>query len=580
MKLLFDFVRRIWSVYMNIYNVILACIGLGFTYVFPTAGIFLSMLSIDSIYSAVDFVKHSINQELSESMVLETNGNMYKVGIIERYIYYFSAAVVNSFLSAFVFNHYFCFAKHLLIMTMVPVIFNNYTHKLCEPIFDKIISEKNDLIKKVYIEQTANIIVQLEKIYISETTMLEKKEIMIALEDLTKIKAELPSFFKNSLVTLLLIYLRKNSRPYYKTAKWLYVYMAGDYIKDMTGDDAKKLFKDVIQNKKYDQLTKPMFIQALIYLYYEKENTGEFYTFIKKLRFKLVTFCALWTFGSFFSGYMSVLVILLFSFGLVLTRKYPLAKNVLLPKLINIESYRIFDYIDDRIIVSTILTVIIGIFTKNIMLLSLINQFSGLILINHLSFNFARIVYNNTYYKLIGFFTDMNHDVQIIAKYLLIILSYILFFNITPHVTYFLPIIINFVGISSRFFKYLYPILFIGLVNNNGNYLKLLFLGYVLSAVDNISTLKIKNPMQQIVSNKLINDDYFSNTSVPAKQTNITSKPIIIASPKLEPMKSPTTILPKTLKIYDLSTKKPIIDEIDYLNPTSSFLKKSSNKLG
>jgi len=264
MKFVFDFLKRFWSTYVNIYNIALACIGLCFTYIFPSVGIFLSMLTIDSIYSAVDFGKHSMNQELSESMVLETNGNMYKVGIIERYIYYFTVAITNLFFSVFVFNHYFWFAKNLLVLTMVPVIFNNYTYTYCAPFFNKITSEKNDLIKKIYIEQTANIIVQLEKIYINETTMIEKKEIMVALEDLTKIKAELPGFFKNTLITLLLIYLRKSSRPYYKTAKWLYIYMVGDYIKDMTAEDARNLFKDVIQNKKYDQLTKPMFIQSII----------------------------------------------------------------------------------------------------------------------------------------------------------------------------------------------------------------------------------------------------------------------------------------------------------------------------
>ncbi len=578
----------------RIFDIFLGFITLFFLYVFSQLNIFISMMWMDGIFSALDFFNHCLNTDLTASQALQTNSKIYNVGLIERYAYYIVITLVDFFLKVFVFNNQLTYLKYFIVITMIPTFFNNVTHKYLLLFFQKITFEKNDIMKKIYVEQTANVIVQLEKIYISEQIMIEKKEIMIALEDLTKIKAELPSFIKNTMITMLLIYLRKSSRPYYKTAKWLYVYMVGDYIKDISIDEAKELFKNVIENKKYDYITKPMFIQAMIYLYWEKENTGELNIFMKKINFKIVAAIAFWTLGSFFTGFLTTIIILICSFGLIYAKKYPLEKNIILTKIMNNTSYKIFSYVDDSTIISTLSTIIVGLLTNNSLFISFINQFAGILLINNITFNLTSIIYKNTHHKLLGFWNDMHHNTNVLSKYLLIVLSYIIFSNITHTVAYVLPLITNFMD-DSKFFKYLYPILFIGSLNCRINYAKLIVLGYVLSLIDNILTIKLKST-HVIVNSQEINDNYFGTTqkiTITSPQLSYTNVPVIknispistLAEPyTIAHIKSPPVISSRTIQhikppqsiLDNINLKESI--EIDYLNPTSEFLRRSRVK--
>jgi hypothetical protein len=277
-------------------------------------------------------------------------------------------------------------------------------------------------------------------------------------------------------------------------------------------DKAKELFRDVIQNKKYDQLTKPMFIQSVIYLYWDKKDTGELRKLIQKFKYRIVVMFTIWTLGSFFSGYLTAVVVMVMSLVLTFTRKLPMSENMLVPMLsnFNMDSSRVLKfmkdkiikltdlkYFDDRTIVAMSVTIISAIFTSSPFLLSFINQFSGIILLNNITFNFIKILHRKTHKRVQMMCNTIKLNRMLSLKYVLIVLIYLFFTKISTFSAFLLPIVINFISPNSKAFKYLYVLLYIGMMNSRENYIKILFFGYIMSLFDAIVSSNVKITRQR-----------------------------------------------------------------------------------
>jgi hypothetical protein len=561
----------------------------------------MALLTVDGVYSAVDFCKKHTDKKLSESQVINTNCNLYKVGMLERYAYYGGSFITYTFLSTFVFNCDITIMKYAVGLSLLPVLFNNMVCGFFGKFFDKIIKERNDLVKKICCTQTANIIMQLKKIYFGNSTQINKQEIISALENLENIKSELWIFGKRFILVSFLIYLRNEYRVPYKFIKWTIVkFIYGEDIKQTTIEDARLLFEDVINNKKYDQITKPMFIQAMIYLCNAKGETGGLTKYFKKFTYKVTAMCALISIGSipslaFGNDDCALTVIMILSTVLIFTRKVPLGKNIVLSHIFkNKNDHKILKFIDDRTVISTILTVSVGLYySTNVVLLSFINQFSGILLFNILMFNLIKVIYVNTHAKIISIVKDMHFSYITIGKYMCIVMLYHIctITKYSQYVVYMIPVVINFIP-RSKMFKYLYPLLFVGLVNNN-SYVKMLGLSYILSIIDNFiikrhgnvfmsktisyPVLKVdeEKPDVQIFGRKtVINSNYFNKSNI---------KTVIKRSIKSNITKNSALILPNPLTSLMNDSYIPNIQkeiQIDYTTPSQNinFSKCKSSK--
>ena len=515
LKFYSDNLIRSSKTYLNIYDILLFFLNILVSYICSGLSLMVGLLSIDSIYSAIDFIKNNSDPGLTESQVLVTNNNLYKIPTIERSAYYLSCQLTYSFVTIFIFNSDVTLIKYAIGLTLLPCIFNKIIYTTFFKYFDKLTSEKNELIKKTCFEQIANTIIHIEKTYIESDPngiVVQKSEILNALENLDNIKSEVGTLIKNILITFLMIYLRKSSKIYYKIAKYIYVYGFKEFIQDITVDKAKELFRDVIQNKKYDQLTKPMFIQSVIYLYWDKKDTGELRKLIQKFKYRIVVMFTIWTLGSFFSGYLTAVVVMVMSLVLTFTRKLPMSENMLVPMLsnFNMDSSRVLKfmkdkiikltdlkYFDDRTIVAMSVTIISAIFTSSPFLLSFINQFSGIILLNNITFNFIKILHRKTHKRVQMMCNTIKLNRMLSLKYVLIVLIYLFFTKISTFSAFLLPIVINFISPNSKAFKYLYVLLYIGMMNSRENYIKILFFGYIMSLFDAIVSSNVKITRQR-----------------------------------------------------------------------------------
>lgn len=617
----------------KLYYLLLVMMNIFIMYLCANINLFTALITIDGASTMIDFVKNHSDKKLSDSQVIKINGNMYKAGTIERYTYYMGTSMIYLFLTNLVFNCDLIIMRYIIGITLLPTIFNNIICGCLDPLFDKIIKERNDLIKKIFCTQTANIIMQLKKMYFGNSTVIDKQEIILALENLENIKTELLTFGKKFVLVAVLIYLRNSYMIPYKFIKWILVkFVYGENIRQMTYEEAKELFERVINNKQYDQITKPMFIQSMIYLFNIRGETGGFKKYLKKFTYKITAMFALLATGSlspilFGDESYTMIIILSLSTVLIFTRKIPLGKNIVLSYLFkNKNNNNILKYLDDRTIISTILTALIGIHSNNAFLLSFVNQFSGILLFNILMFNLIKVIYVNTYSKITSFISDMHSNNLTIIKYMSIVIMYKVGKLTQWHddIPYILPIIIHFMS-KSKMFKYLYPLLYIGLVNND-NYIKLVALSYILSTTDNLiikryssifmiritthPILKIDTDREVRIFDKktVINHNYFDKNNIKTAITksirarnNITAKQSSDNSPlstlilpnknidyttplqHIDSAKNKLSEIPQNnhLQMIDqgLLTHEVIPEiEIDYTKPVSK-IKKSKNKL-
>lgn len=520
----------------RLYDIFLLFINLISSYVCSSFNLFVWLMSQDGIFSAIDFIKNNSNDELSESQVITKNTNLYMTGTFERSIFYACLHILYYFTTIFVLNTDVVFMKYIIGLVTVPYIFNHIIYPNVRDYFTKLTNEKNEVLKNICFEQIANIIIKLEKTYLESDISIQKSEIICALENIDNIREESGTLIRNFLITSLLIYLRKNSKLYYKIAKYIYVYGYKEFIQDMTIDKAKYLFKDVIENKKYDQIAKPMFIQSVIYLYYSKEDTGTFKNIIKKFNYRIMVMFSLWTFGSFFTGYVIPLVIITMSLAITFTRKLPMTENILMPvldscdlsssKKLNFVKEKITKlsqnkYFDDRTFISMLITIIFSFLTINPFILSFLNQFSGILLLNNTTYNFAKIIYIKFNKNVSTIFSTLVSNRIISLKYISVAITFIFSVNISSYFSFLIPIGTNFIVIDSASYKYLYILLYIGMMNNKNNPLKIIIFAYILSLVDKIIgkiIVNVENIIKQKKTDVPPKTDYIHPTSNMAKK--------------------------------------------------------------
>jgi hypothetical protein len=175
-------------------------------------------------------------------------------------------------------------------------------------------------------------------------------------------------------------------------------------------------------------------------------------------------------------------------------------------------------------IISLVLTVIAYFYPSNIFSMCFMNQFGGYLTINPVTKGIYNMVHKNINNKGSIIINVMHTNSMVYVKYMLLMITYLMLGTI-PHVEYFVPIMINFISATSeRNFRYLYPIMYISMINNQHNPTKLLFVAYVLSAIDNIMNYNRYT---------LVSDD---------KQSEIEPSQYVVIIPKSKPTK---TIKPK-----------------------------------
>src|SRR5689334_11268538 len=94
------------------------------------------LITLDSLFSAIYFITNFINKNLSDSQILRNTSLLYRVGILDRYIYYILLSLCYKIINIFLWTDNIIPLYYFGIISIIPYVLNRlYKY----PMFCKII---------------------------------------------------------------------------------------------------------------------------------------------------------------------------------------------------------------------------------------------------------------------------------------------------------------------------------------------------------------------------------------------------------------------------------------------------------
>lgn len=321
----------------------------------------ISMVSIDSITSAINFMYYHIFKNNIDSV------SFYKSSIIDRYILY---SISYLFYNLFII---FWWLDDLFIMKLLLMFI---------PIFaDILLNDKCLILNKLRIEYTKKILSKiLSKIlvyfsctYLNKNVIIKHGEIIPLIEDYPKIIDYIIDIMKNILMIILLNYVRNYSSTIYFSIKRLYKYKTSETLNSFVSKDhSKEMLINIIDTKNWQELLKPNTFKAIMHVYQTNPNNVSIFDYIVKINLSLTKFFTLWTLGSFGCILIPFIMFLMITINFIRHR--------------TISKYKI---IITNIILASILLGIID----NPLYIALFCEYGDIIIINNITSTIFRILY-------------------------------------------------------------------------------------------------------------------------------------------------------------------------------------------
>lgn len=338
--------------------------------------LFVKMITLDSLLNAIYFIKIFINKNLSESQIVSEISSIYTGGSLDRYVYYTVSYLLYKTVCTLLWVTDIPILYFMIITTILPPILNKI---LNHQLFIKITETKELIVKIIIAKIFVKIIKFYSKLYLERDIKLKYEEILILLKDYNESLNHFYSVLKNTLLILLLSYVKNySSKTYYKLIKYVYNYKTGELINSYTDNNAKYYLIDVIDNKKWEVLAKPNTYKAIIQLYQMNvDNTDIFRKIITDFNFVIGNMFAIWTIASLLDN---IYIIPFFSFGMIIYRRI----------VRKIDNYKLLVKI-----ISIGISAVIGYFYNSFFVISLICHFGSFILFNKITNVVSKMIIKN-----------------------------------------------------------------------------------------------------------------------------------------------------------------------------------------
>ncbi len=339
----------------------------------------LTQLTLDSIFSAIHFIKTFVNNNLTASQIVTTSNSLYNGTLLDRYIYYVIIYLLYKSLCMFFWISDSYILCYIGLITIIPNIFNKI---LLSKLFHIIRNIKELLIKIIIAKIFAMIIKLYSKLYLDKDTNVKYSELLLLLNDYKNTINYFLTVLKNSLIIIGLSYVKHYSASlYYVIIKYVYNYKTGELITSYNIDSAKQYLIDIIENRKWYNLTKPNTYKAMLYLYQMNNDKSDYLRkFVNEFNLSLVKMFTVWTIASLFD---CIYVIPLLSFGFILYKKN--------------------NYVSQHLFVLLIGS-LIGYFFPSYVLISAICQYGTNILFNKITYVMVKVlvkIVKNIIYEII-----------------------------------------------------------------------------------------------------------------------------------------------------------------------------------
>jgi hypothetical protein len=449
-------------------------------------------MTIDSCFSAFNFIINFIKKEYSDKEILSKMEDLYKIDILNRYIFYIFLEIIYLIFCGFLWNYPIKIIYYFLLTMICPIILNYLYLKYFDFMIKLIENEKKKFIKIIICKQFAIAINIISEICIELNPKMKYYELVFMFEDYEKTKNNFINLLKRFLMISFIHYTKKsNYKIYGKLLAYFYNIRTGELIESIDLETAKKKFRNVIINRKWERLLNTDILQSIIYIYSLQENNDINYIelCVTKFNYMLIKMFTIWTLGEFFKN--SYLIPILSIFFILYKKSM---KDIINKKLI-------YNYI------FRIIALILGYFYKNYFLISFICEFGYLIIFNKLMNGIFFYLYKKSK-KFIKIFIHFNeYNIYLISiilyiKILKILINYCYILIIPEYIllNYFF-IIININDLYKRISITI--LLIFGLISNY-NDLHNLFMILIIYLIFNIK--KYYNNNKNVSIDIKIND--------------------------------------------------------------------------
>jgi len=259
------------------------------------------MINMDQLFSALNHGKNLIDKQKTKKDVIKESSSLYKYTFIDRYIFYIIQYVIYNIICNFFWIDKIIILYYGMFVNIFPSILNKI---LSSKWFNKIKLIKEKFIKIIIAKQIASLIKLFSKYYLNKPTVnVKHKDILPLLKNYDQAKGYFWDVLKNTLVALLLLYVKTcSTKFYYRLLKVFYKYKTGDALKSFNERAAKSMLIDIIDNKRWKDLLQPNVFRALFYLWQMNYGKSDFLNkVIADFNFKFLTMSSIWTVTAFFN---------------------------------------------------------------------------------------------------------------------------------------------------------------------------------------------------------------------------------------------------------------------------------------
>lgn len=280
---------------------------------------FLQMIAIDSIFSAINFMKTYLNPNLNDQQIVVKSNALYNGSLTDRYIYYFLIYFMYNTVCTFFWTSDINILYYGGILTIFPFIIN----KLFDSEYFKIIRAQKELLIKLAIAKILSIIIKFySNIYLKKKIKNFKyTELTYLLSDYKESLGYFYDVIRNFTIILILSYVKKYStKHYYDIIKYIYGYKTGELLDSFREDGAKDYLIEIIEKKQWHKFKNMNTYNAMLRVYQMSVSEIDIFNIISdEINFMLVKIFSIWTLASLFH---SIYFVPLLSIFLVLYHKY------------------------------------------------------------------------------------------------------------------------------------------------------------------------------------------------------------------------------------------------------------------
>lgn len=291
--------------------------------------ILVSILSTDSMFSAINFFRCFLLNRITEAKIVYESNCLYTTPAIHRYLYYITVSLFYTLCCNIMWVPQFSILKLLVLYSVSPPILTWLTNRVFRSYLQHLESEKRKLIKRVISYQITSFVNWFYSNYLHYDVRFQPTEFYPMLSSYDRSIDHLLDIAKGVGTNIAIKYAKRNLNTMaFNAIKVIYRYKMGSKV-DLTIPSAKNHLIGIVKRRNWKELFDSQTYDAMMVLYEADTNTENFWTVITtKFNYKTVCMFSVVTLSSFIRRFWVI-------FGLKMALKWFLRRNQMFTGIAN-----------------------------------------------------------------------------------------------------------------------------------------------------------------------------------------------------------------------------------------------------